>query len=71
MEYEHEGSKDPAVARKLSRDNKYGSMPAFQAFTYGTIQKKFENATFVDVEMKDLIPNMLPMLQFFFVLATL
>jgi len=71
IEYEHDNCKDPAVARKLSRVNKYSSMPAFQAFTYGTIQQKLENAGFVDIEMEDLTPNILPMLRFLFLLAIL
>jgi len=71
MEYEHDGAKNPAVARKMNRVNRYSSMPAFQAFTYGTIQRKIENAGFVNVEVKDLSLNVLPMLQFFFMLAIL
>jgi len=71
IEYEHDGSKDPAIARKLYRVNRYSSMPAFQDFTYGTIQRKLENSGLVDVEVKDLSQNVLPMLRFFFVLAIL
>lgn len=71
LEYEHDESKDPAVIRKLDRVCKGSSMPTFQQFTYGTIQQKFDKAGFVDVEVRDLPENILPMLRLFFLLAVI
>lgn len=71
MEYEHDESEDPAVMCKLDRVCKGSSIPAFQQFTYGTIQQKLEKAGFVDVEVRNLSENVLPMLRLFFLLAVI
>ena len=70
IEYEHDGCPDFAVKRKLQRVNSGSSMPAFTQFApYGAIQKRLEAVGFEDVEVKDLSPNVLPMLRLFVVLA--
>ena len=68
IEYEHNVTGNVSASRKLARVNKSSHMPAFTKFSFGTIQRKLENAGFY-VEVQDLSENALPMLRLFFMLA--
>ena len=70
IEYEHDGSPDSAVRRKLQRGNSGSSMPAFtQLVPYGAIRKRLEAVGFEDAEVDNLSLNVLPMLCLVVVLA--
>ena len=69
IEYEHRATGNAPATRKLARINRGSHMPALTQFTFGTIQKKLEQAGFTDVEVQDQSYNVLPMLRMFFVLA--
>ena len=69
FEYEHDMDNGHPSSSGFSRTNSYASMPAFQQFSFGTIEKKLKNVGFQDVEVEDLSQNVLPMLRLFFILA--
>lgn len=73
FEYEHLpfSAMSDASRTALTMMNVNASMPAYQSFEEGTIQSLLEEVGFVDVVVKDLSKNCLPMLRLFAILAFL
>ena len=69
FKYEHDMESNPAGRRAMRRINIYTSMPDFEQFPVGTIQKKLKQAGLCDIEVQDLTQNVAPIMRFFFLLA--
>lgn len=70
-EYDHvDFSTQPKeVGDSWTTINKHASMPAYDRFHQGVLKGILEEAGFEDIEVKDLSPNVLPMLRLFYILA--
>ncbi|KAH6724239.1 S-adenosyl-L-methionine-dependent methyltransferase [Leptodontidium sp. MPI-SDFR-AT-0119] len=70
-EYDHSDFSTQSEASKNSWKtiNKYAAMPANDRFATGVLEGIFKDAGFVEVVVKDLSYNVLPMLRLFYLLA--
>ncbi|KFX87978.1 hypothetical protein V490_07910 [Pseudogymnoascus sp. VKM F-3557] len=70
-EYDHSNLESAPIAtqRAWERINKYAAMPSNARFGQGILQKLLADAGFVDIEVKDLTPNVMPMVRLFYLIA--
>ena len=57
------------VKQTVTEVTEYASLPSAATFEYGVLERFLVQAGFVDVEVRDLSLNILPMMRLFFVLA--
>jgi hypothetical protein len=72
-EYDHLSlcAMPPTTRETVEKVSKYAALPAEAMFSYGVLETLLVKAGFVDVIVRDLSANMMPMMRLFYVIAFL